>query len=222
MWSILEIKKLLDIAYLHKFILRAYKIARRVFACIFLNQIYYTHIVEQPKQEIFNFKEVRSEDGKNYWNEDEEGKMQEPKKLAAQTTTGSTKKSLLSANSKRVFKPSAQKSKEKGFKVDEKGLLKITGFDDDLNLNFTNQLAELFKKLSERFKATEKMDTTTYIKTLHNMYDQHFTKSFKKTNTFNDEASSKIFPQIIRFMWDKKCIQGKFLTKVIENDIFDI
>ena len=40
--------------------------------------------------------------------------------------------------------------------------------------------------------------------------------------SFNDATSAIIFPQILRFMWDKKFIQGTLLTQIIENDIFDI
>ena len=54
------------------------------------------------------------------------------------------------------------------------------------------------------------------------MYLQHYQKCFKQTGEFNDDASAILFPQILRFMWDKKLIQGKLLTQVIENDIFDI
>ena len=147
-----------------------------------------------------------------------------PEKQATQTDTGPSliKKSLLSTKSTRVFVPEVQKSKDKGFKVEEKGLLQITGFDDKLNLKFTNQLAELFQKISKRFKPTPKMDTTTYIKTLHNMYTQHYNKCLRQTGEFNDDVSAIIFPQILRFMWDRKFLQGKLLTQVIENDIFDI
>ena len=146
-----------------------------------------------------------------------------PQKQATQSTSSSiNKKSSLSAKSTRVFTPSIQKSIDKGFEVDEKGLLRISGFDDRLNLKFTNQLAELFKKVSTRFKVSQKMETATYIKTLHNMYLQHFNKNFKQTGEFNDDTSAVIFPQIIKFMEHKKFLQGKLLTQVIENDIFDI
>ena len=53
------------------------------------------------------------------------------------------------------------------------------------------------------------------------MYLQHYQKCFKQTGEFNDDASAILFPQIIKFMWDKKLIQGKLLTQIIENDIFD-
>ena len=110
------------------------------------------------------------------------------------------KNSSLSAKSTRVFIPSVQKSKNKGFEVDENGLLKISGFDDSLNIKFTSSLPELFQKISKRFKTCPKMDITTYIKTLHNMYRQHFYKSLKKTGEFNDDTSAIIFPQIVKFM----------------------
>ena len=132
------------------------------------------------------------------------------------------KNSSLSAKSTRVFIPSVQKSKNKGFEVDENGLLKISGFDDSLNIKFTSSLPGLFHKISKRFKTCPKMDITTYIKTLHNMYRQHFYKSLKKTGEFNDDTSAIIFPQILKFMWYTKCIQGKLLTLIIEDDIFDI
>ena len=66
------------------------------------------------------------------------------------------------------------------------------------------------------------MDTTTYINTLHNMYLQHYNKCLKQTGEFNDDTSAIIFPQILKFMWDRKFLQGKLLTQVIENDIFDL
>ena len=118
--------------------------------------------------------------------------------------------------------PEVQTSQDKGFEVDEKGLLKITGFGDSLNLKFTNQLAELSQKISKRFKVDTKMDTATYIKTLHNMYLQHYNKHFKQSGEFNEDTSDIIFPQIVKFMFSKKFIQGKLLKQVIDNSIFDI
>ena len=109
----------------------------------------------------------------------------------------------------------------KGFEVDEKGVLVIKSFDCSLNIKFTNQLAELFQKISNRFKVSPIMDTTTFINTLHNIYQQHYIKRFKKTREFNDEISKIIFPQILRFMWHKKLIQGKLLTQIIEDNIFN-
>ena len=109
-------------------------------------------------------------------------------------------KRLCLNKSSRIFEPSSSKNKNEGFEVDEKGLLRITGFDDSLNLKFTNQLSELFRKTSMRFKVSPKMDTTTYIKTLHNMYLQHYNKHLKQTGEFNEETSAIIFPQIIKFM----------------------
>ena len=141
-----------------------------------------------------------------------------------ETTNSSSpiKKSSLSDKSTRVFVPAVQKSEDKGFKVDEKGLLRISGFNDNLNLKFTNQLAELFQKILKRFKTSPKMETSTYIKTLHNMYQQHYNKYLKQTGEFTDNTSAIIFPQILRFMWDRKFLQGKLLTQIIENDIFDL
>ena len=129
---------------------------------------------------------------------------------------------LLSAKSTRVFTPSFKKNKEKGYEVDEKGLLRISGFDDRLNLKLTSGLPELFKKISTRFKVSPIMDTTTYIKTLHNMYWQHYNKHLRETGEFNDETSAILFPQIMEFMWDQKFIEGEFLTQIIENGIFDL
>ena len=131
------------------------------------------------------------------------------------------KNSLLSAKSTRVFIPSVQKSKNKGFEVDENGLLKISGFDDSLNIKFTSSLPELFQKISKRFKTCPKMDITTYIKTLHNMYMQHYNKCLKQTGEFNDSNSAIIFPQIVRFMIDKKFLQGELLELIVEKDLSD-
>ena len=48
-------------------------------------------------------------------------------------STSLIKKSSLSTKSSRIFIPSTLKSKNKGFEVDEKGLLRIiAGFDDSL------------------------------------------------------------------------------------------
>ena len=105
------------------------------------------------------------------------------------TTSFSPIKKSLSAKSTRVFVPVVQTSKDKGFKVDERGLLQITGFDNKLNNKLTNQLAELFQKISKRFKVTPKMETNTYIKTLHNMYQQHYNKYLKQTGEFTDDTS---------------------------------
>ena len=131
------------------------------------------------------------------------------------------RKFCLSTNSK-VFRKSASTNKNDGFKIDSKGLLNISGFDESLNTKFTNQLAEFFKKTSKRFKVSPKMDTISYIKTLYNMYLQHYSKNFKQTGEFNDEASSKLFPQIIKFMHHNKLIQGKLLTQIVENNLFSI
>ena len=105
------------------------------------------------------------------------------------TTSFSPIKKSLSAKSTRVFTPSVQKRKDKGFKVDKRGLLWISGFDNTLNLKFTNQLAELFQKISKRFKTSPKMETNTYIKTLHNMYQQHYNKCLRQTGEFTDDTS---------------------------------
>ena len=148
--------------------------------------------------------------------------MPEKQETQIDTSSSQIKKSLLSIKSTRVFVPAVQTSKDKGFKVDERELLQITGFDDSLNLKFTNQLAELFKKISTRFKLSPKMETITYIKTFHNMYRQHFNKFFKQTDEFNDVVSAIIFPQIIKFMHYKKFLQGNFLTQIIDKDIFEI
>ena len=127
---------------------------------------------------------------------------------------------LLSKSSK-VFKPPTIQSKDRGFAVDDKGLLKITGFDDGLNGKFTNYLPELFNKVSKRFKVSQIMDTATYIKTLHNMYLQHYNKHLKPSGQFNDDTSSIIFPQILKFMHHKKLIQGQFLTFLVDKNILD-
>lgn len=66
-----------------------------------------------------------------------------------------------------------------GFEVDENGLLKIAGFDDNLNSEFTRRLPELFKKAYEKFKNTPKIDTSSYIKTFQIMHFQHYKKYFK-------------------------------------------
>ena len=99
--------------------------------------------------------------------DEEEDKVEMPETPSnrAATSTSLIKKSSLSTKSYRMFKPSILKSKDKGFEVDEKGLLKITGFDDSLNIKFTNHLAEFYKKTSVRFKFSPKMDTTAYLKT---------------------------------------------------------
>ena len=146
-----------------------------------------------------------------------------PEKQETPTETGSSqiKKSLLSIKSTRVFVPAVQKSKDKGFKVDERGLLQITGFDPSLNIKLTNQLPELFKKISARFKVSSKMDIFTYIKTLHNMYLQHYNKHLKQTGEFNDSNSAIIFPQIVRFMIDKKFLLGELLELIVEKDLSD-
>ena len=145
-------------------------------------------------------------------------------KEATQNTVGFrlSGKWSLSAKSTRVFIPSVQKSKEKGFEVDEKGLLRISGFDEGLNLRLTSGLPELFKKISNQFKVSAKMDTTTFIKTLHNKYWQHYNKFCRQTKEFNKCTSAIIFPQILKFMSDKNFINGKFLTQIIENDIIDL
>ena len=128
---------------------------------------------------------------------------------------------LLSKSSK-VFKPPTIQSKDRGFAVDDKGLLKITGFDDGLNGKFTNYLPELFNKVSKRFKVSQIMDTATYIKTLHNMYFQHYNKHLKSSGEFNDDTSSIIFPQILKFMHHQKFIQGQLLNLLIGKDILDV
>ena len=162
--------------------------------------------------------------GEDDFKSDEEDKIQMPKKEATQNTVDfrSREEWSLSATSTRVFIPSVQKSKEKGFEVDEKGLLRIPSFDDMLNLKLSSGLSELFRKISIRFKQSPKMDTTTYIKTLRNMYFQHYNKLLKQTGGFNDRISAILFPQILRFMYDKNFIKGKFLTQIIENGIFDL
>ena len=151
---------------------------------------------------------------------DEEDKIDTSKK---QSTTGSSliKKSFLSTKSTRVFTPSVQKSKDKGFEVDEKGLLKITGLNDNLNKKCTKLLTKLFEKMSKRFKTTPIMDTVTHIKTLHNMYLQHYNKHFQQSGEFNDDTSVIIFPQIVKFMVNNNCIQGKFLTFLADKNILD-
>ena len=53
------------------------------------------------------------------------------------------------------------------------------------------------------------------------MYQQHYNKFFKQTGEFDEDASAIIFPQIIKFMWEKKYIQGKLLDQIITNSIFD-
>ena len=162
--------------------------------------------------------------GEDDFKSDEEDKIQMPKKEATQNTVDfrSREEWSLSATSTRVSIPSVQKSKEKGFEVDEKGLLRISGFGDMLNLKLTSGLSELFRKISIRFKQSPKMDTTTYIKTLRNMYFQHYNKLLKQTGGFNDRISAILFPQILRFMYDKNFIKGKFLTQIIKNGIFDL
>ena len=129
---------------------------------------------DEPKMQLDTILEKDEQD----YERDEEDKIEMPEKQQTQTETDSipAKKSLLSTKSTRVFAPLAQKSKDKGFEVDEKGLLRISGFDDILNFKFTNPLAEFFKKTSIRFKTSPKMDTATYIKTLRNMYLQHYNK----------------------------------------------
>ena len=148
---------------------------------------------------------------------DEEEKVEKLETPSNRTTKTSSliKKSSLSAKTTRIFTPSTLRNKDKGFEVDEKGLLKITKFSDSLNIKFTNQLAEFFKKTSVRFKNCPKMDTTTYLKTLYNMYNQHYNKHFKETGEFNSETSSILFPQIIKFMYHRKFIQGRLLTLFI-------
>ena len=118
--------------------------------------------------------------------------------------------------------PADQKSDEKGFEVDERRLLIISGFDDSLNIKFTNQLADLFKKISVRFKTTPKIDTMTCLKTLHNMYLQHFNKSFKNTDEFNSQATLIIFCQIIKYMKHEELIWGKIFEFLCDSGIFDI
>ena len=131
-----------------------------------------------------------------------------PEKQETPTDTGSsqTKEPLLSTENTNIITQSNQNSDDKGFEVDERRLLKISGFDARLNIKFTNQLAELFQKISGRFRITPKIDTITCLKTLHNMYLQHFTKSFKNTREFNDESTLKIFCQIMKYMKHEELI----------------
>ena len=169
-------------------------------------------------------KEKDDEESQKDEKQDEEEKIVFPEKQETQTNTNSsqTKEPLLSTENTNIITPSDQKSDDKGFEVDEEGLLKITDFHDSLNIKLTNQLAELFQKISKRFKVSPKMDTSTYIKTLHNMYLQHYNKYFRETGEFNDETSAILFPQIMKFMWDRKFLQGRLLKLVIENNTFDI
>ena len=44
---------------------------------------------------------------------------------------------------------------------------------------------------------------------------------FKETEEFNDSNSAIIFPQIVRFMIDKKFLQGELLEQIIEKDLSD-
>ena len=54
------------------------------------------------------------------------------------------------------------------------------------------------------------------------MYYQHYSKHLKETGEFNNETSSILFPQIIKFMYHRKFIQGRLLALLVENDSFDI
>ena len=183
---------------------------------------------KKSKKDKKDKKEKKSKDDKEPQKDeeqDEEEKIEMPEKQETQIDAGSSQslKSSLSVKSTRVFKPSTQKNKSKKIEVevDEKGLLRISGFDPSLNIKLTNQLPELFKKISTRFKVSSKMDIFTYIKTLHNMYQQHYNKCLKQTGEFNDSNSAIIFPQIVRFMIDKKFLQGELLELIVEKDLSD-
>ena len=84
--------------------------------------------------------------------------------------------SKLSPNSSTQNLSTDLENEEAKANVDKNEILKIEGFAGSLNIKLTNQLAELFKKISIRFKDGVKMDTVTFLKTLHNMYKQHFKK----------------------------------------------
>ena len=57
------------------------------------------------------------------------------------------------------FTKDEEQNKEIELEAVEIPLLKITGFDENLNKKFTDQLPELFLKFSKTFKANPKMDT---------------------------------------------------------------
>ena len=110
----------------------------------------------------------------------------------------------------------------KGFEIDSEGVLEISGFDDILNIKLSSLLGEFFKRISARFKNIPYLDTLTYLRTLHNLHLQYWNKQFKKIGEFNEEISTKIFTQVIKFMNYKKLIQGKLLKILIELNIIDI
>ena len=83
-------------------------------------------------------------------------------------------------------------------------------------------MPELLEKISSRFKSCQKMNTTTFIKSLHNMFLQHYNKHLRDRNEFNAEISSKLFPQLLKCLYTKKFLQGKFLKNLIDKKIFKI
>ena len=57
------------------------------------------------------------------------------------------------------FTKDEEQNEEKELETVEMPLLKITGFNENLNKKFTDQLSQLFLKFSKTFKANPKMDT---------------------------------------------------------------
>ena len=109
---------------------------------------------------------------------EEENKFEIPEIQDNQTINNSEliEESKLSSNSSTQNLSTDLENEEAKANVDKNEILKIEGFAGSLNIKLTNQLAELFKKISIRFKDGVKMDTVTFLKTLHNMYKQHFKK----------------------------------------------